>query len=49
MNSEKTTAELMRDAIVKNNLTQCKHAETMRRVVAELTARHHIFFQINSE
>ena len=44
MNSEKTN-ELVRDVIVENNLTQCKHAETMRRIVAELTARHHIFFK----
>ena len=38
----------MRDAIAVNNFTEkapCKHAETMRRVVTELTARHHILFK----
>ena len=47
MNSEKTN-ELVRDAIAANNFTEkapSKHAETMRRIVTELTARHHILFK----
>ena len=47
MNSEKTN-ELLRDAIAVNNFTEkapSKHAGTMRRIVTELTARHHILFK----
>ena len=46
-NSEKTK-KLVRDAIAGNNCTEkapSKHAETMRRIVTELTARHHILFK----
>ena len=38
----------MRDAIAVNNFTEkapSKHAETMRRIVTELAARHHILFK----
>ena len=38
----------MRDAIAVNNFTEkapSKHAETMRRIVTELTTRHHILFK----
>ena len=47
MNCEKTN-ELVRDAIAVNNFMEkmpSKHAETMRRIVTKLAARHHILFK----
>ena len=47
MNSDKTN-ELVRDVIAVNIFTEkapSKHAETMRRIVTELTTRHHILFK----
>ena len=51
MNSEKTN-ELVCDVIAANIFTEkapSKLAETMRRIVTELTARSSYSFQTNSE